>query len=381
MPKGTRGDKIEFQNKNYVKPRQNVCLLLENSTIVPFKSCKGYFTCLYCGKQHVGYDELKSHVSELHENVNFKTILKSISRPHDRVKADVSDITCKICKKKLDDLEILVSHLTDYHSIIFNMDDVRKPADSILAYDLNEGKFKCYICKDEFLFFKTLSNHMNTHSNDHVCDVCGRCFVLPERLRSHKITHIDGLSIKCDFCDKIFSSNILLSSHVRYAHKKKAFMCSICNETFPSYRIRMRHLEEVHNRTPLNLNCKICSKKYHTPSSLNSHIRKEHLKIPVENKHSCKICGMMFRSPYALSCHSIVHTGEKKFECEVCHKRYARAKSLKEHLKIHRNDKRWSCGACAQAFVQKCSLKNHIRVHHVNMDYEQLIVYRKPDVE
>lgn len=365
---------------NYIKPRQNACLILENSTIVPFKSNKGYFTCLYCNKQHVGFDELKSHVLDLHENMTFTTISKSINRPHDRIKADVSDITCRICRKKLDNLDNLVSHLTEEHNVKFIEDDVKKPADAILAYELSDGKFRCCICKNDFLFFKTLNNHMNAHSNDYVCDVCGRCFLLPERLRAHIQKHIDEKSVKCELCDKICASQIALQSHIRYRHKKLSYMCSICNVTFNNYKLRMRHLEEVHKRAPLNLKCKICSKQYSQPNSLNSHMRLEHLKIVKEPKHSCNICGTLFKTPNALASHFLVHSGEKKFECHVCHKKYARAKTLAEHLKIHRNDRRWTCGACAQAYVQKCSLKNHIRVHHADLDYQELIVYKKPEL-
>ncbi|XP_075989460.1 uncharacterized protein LOC142985275 [Anticarsia gemmatalis] len=362
----------------YIKPRRNVCLLLENSTIVPFKSTKGYFNCLYCNKQQVAFDELKSHIDQCHENVNFETILKSITRPHDRIKANVSNITCKICKKKLDTLESLVTHLTDEHNLKFNMNDKKKPADSILPYYLDDGKYKCYICKNEFLFFRTLSVHMNTHSSDHVCDVCGRCFLLADRLRAHIQMHLNEKSTRCDICGKVFRSGQSLRSHIRYTHKKMSFLCAICNESFASSRLRMRHLVEVHKRS-LNLTCRLCAKKYNSHISLNSHIRTEHLKVIKEPKHSCGICGMLFKFPSDLTCHMIVHSGEKKFECEHCHKKFARAKTLREHLKIHRNDKRWSCGACGQAFVQKCSLRNHIRVHHADMEGEQLIVYNKPD--
>lgn len=370
-------ENVDGRKANYVKARQNVCLILEHSTILPFKSNKGYFNCLYCNKQYVGFQELKTHVDKLHENISFKSILKSILRPKDRIRADVSDIKCRICKKKVDNLEILIKHLTDDHNILFN--DVIKPNDCILAYDLSDGKYKCYECKAEFLFFKTLSKHMNEHSTDYVCDVCGRCFLLPERLRAHTQLHNIEKPVKCDICNKICSSNILLKSHIRYTHKKRSFLCSICDKTFPSYRTRMKHLEEVHNRAPLNLTCKLCSKKFGTPNSLNSHIRSDHLKTLKEPKFGCNTCGMMFKTRHALSYHLIVHSGEKNYECKVCHKKYARAKTLTEHNKIHLNDRRWSCGACSQAFVQKCSLKNHIRVHHGDEESENLIVYKKPD--
>lgn len=361
---------------NYINHRQNVGLILEHSTILPFKSCKGYFNCFYCKKQYASFDQLKCHVNELHDNISFKSILKSIYRPRDRIRADVSDINCRICKKNIDTIDNLIRHLTDAHNVKFNFDsDSVKPADCILGYDLSDGKYRCNQCKAEFFFFKTLTNHMNEHSTDHVCDVCGRCFLLADRLRAHVRIHKES-AVKCDYCGKICNSKMLLRSHIRSKHKKLLFMCSICNKTFPSSRTRVEHLEEVHKRKPLNLTCKICLKKfdYHT---LYSHMRSEHLHVNREPRYACAVCGTMFRTKDGLTNHMVVHSGEKNYECEICHKKYARRKTLTQHLRIHMNDRRFACGACAQAFVQKCSLKNHIRVHHSDMDYEELIIDKK----
>ncbi|KAF9812378.1 hypothetical protein SFRURICE_005489 [Spodoptera frugiperda] len=349
---------------NYINHRQNVGLILEHSTILPFKSCKGYFNCFYCKKQYASFDQLKSHVNELHDNISFKSILKSIYRPRDRIRADVSDINCRLCKKNIDTIDNLIQHLTDAHNVKFNFDsDSVKPADCILGYDLSDGKYRCNQCKAEFFFFKTLTNHMNEHSTDHVCDVCGRCFLLADRLRAHVRIHKES-AVKCDYCGKICNSKMLLRSHIRSKHKKLLFMCSICNKTFPSSRKRVEHLEEVHKRKPLNLTCKICLKKfdYHT---LYSHMRSEHLHVNREPRYACAVCGTMFRTKDGLTNHMVVHSGEKNYECEICHKKYARRKTLTQHLRIHMNDRRFACGACAQAFVQKCSLKNHIQAEPI----------------
>lgn len=358
-------------------PRLNVALILQHSTIVPFKSRVGYFNCFYCNKQFAGFDKLKSHVNELHENINLKNIFKCIYRPNDRIRADVSDINCRLCKKKIDNLNFLVQHLTVDHNVKFNFDsDTKKPADCILGYDLSEGRYKCCECNKEFIFFKTLSNHMNEHSTNHVCDVCGRCFLLADRLRAHSVTHKEKSIVKCDTCGKICGSKMLLKSHIRYKHQKLPYMCSICDKPFNTSVKRVKHLEEVHNRAPLDSTCKICSKKFDHHINLYRHM-KFHSNIKREPKYGCNDCGMKFSTNSGLSNHSVVHSGEKNFECEVCHKRYGRRKTLTEHLRIHKNDRRFACGACSQAFVQKCSLKNHIRVHHGDVDLEKLIVDKK----
>ncbi|KAL0853029.1 hypothetical protein ABMA27_012810 [Loxostege sticticalis] len=367
---------IAFQSSKFTKPRRNVGLLLEHSTICPFKYSQAYFKCFYCTKNFLVFQELKTHVKDCHNNLAFKDIAKCITRPNDQVKADVSEISCRKCHMNCTSLEALATHLSEVHSIAF--DD--NPADSILGYDLADNKFKCTVCKEEFLFFKTLGKHMNEHTSNHVCDVCGKCFLLVERLRVHVRLHSE-VEMKCDRCDKIFVTKPALKSHIRYVHERKPFACSICDESFPTYRKRLQHFVERHGRTPLSLHCDQCDKTFNSNNSLNRHVKYQHLMMPKEAKHTCEDCGRKFRSKRNLTGHMLVHSGEKNHECEVCKKKFGRLSSLKEHLKIHRNDKRWSCGACAACFVQKCSLKNHIRVHHAEYNLTDLIIYKNPNKE
>ncbi|KAL0808600.1 hypothetical protein ABMA28_013041 [Loxostege sticticalis] len=367
---------IAFQSSKFTKPRRNVGLLLEHSTICPFKYSQAYFKCFYCTKNFLVFQELKTHVKDCHNNLAFKDIAKCITRPNDQVKADVSEISCRKCHMNCTSLEALATHLSEVHSIAF--DD--NPADSILGYDLADNKFKCTVCKEEFLFFKTLGKHMNEHTSNHVCDVCGKCFLLVERLRVHVRLHSE-VEMKCDRCDKIFVTKPALKSHIRYVHERKPFACSICDESFPTYRKRLQHFVERHGRTPLSLHCDQCDKTFSSNNSLNRHVKYQHLMMPKEAKHTCEDCGRKFRSKRNLTGHMLVHSGEKNHECEVCKKKFGRLSSLKEHLKIHRNDKRWSCGACAACFVQKCSLKNHIRVHHAEYNLTDLIIYKNPNKE
>ncbi|XP_063837093.1 zinc finger protein 675-like isoform X1 [Ostrinia nubilalis] len=365
---------VAFQSVKYTKPRRNVGLLLEHSTICPFKYSQAYFKCFYCSKNFLVFQELKNHVIDYHANISFIDIVKGITRPHDQVKVDVSEISCKICNLKCTKLDELTIHLSETHSVKFD----ENPEDSIISYDLGDNKFKCTVCKEEFLFFKTLAKHMNEHSSNHVCDVCGKCFLLIERLRVHVQMHSEN-AIKCDSCDKILPTKQALKSHIRYAHEKKLYACSICNEAFPTYRKRLQHFVEGHGRAPLSLQCDQCDKTFSSNSNLNHHVKYKHLMVHREAKYTCEDCGRKFKTKRVLTGHMLVHSGEKNFECEVCKKKFGRLSSLKEHLKIHRNDKRWSCGACAVCFVQKCSLKNHIRVHHAEYNVADLIVYKSPD--
>ncbi|KAJ8703986.1 hypothetical protein PYW07_013280 [Mythimna separata] len=58
-------DEVVKKNSNFVNPRQNVALILEHSTIVPFKSRVGYFNCFYCNKQVQDLSDLEQAVTEI----------------------------------------------------------------------------------------------------------------------------------------------------------------------------------------------------------------------------------------------------------------------------------------------------------------------------
>lgn len=279
---------LSAHRSDYVKPRQNVGLLLEHSTIMPFKSNKGYFNCLYCNKQYIVFEELRSHVLDLHQSITFRTILKSILRPNDRIKADISDMTCRRCGVRSDTLQKLIEHL-EIHSVKFNYEEkLLKPTDCVLPYDLSDGKYKCSVCHSEFPFFKTLTKHMNDHSTNYVCDSCGKCFMLQERLRAHVTIHANSAAVNCEHCGKICASNAHLRSHKRHHHKKRSHVCCICNKSFATFKERMQHLQDVHNRTPPDLDCKICFKRFKTTSHLGCHIRTEHYNIPYVRKRKNK---------------------------------------------------------------------------------------------
>ncbi|KAG6460255.1 zinc finger protein 135 isoform X2 [Manduca sexta] len=374
-PKEKLGKQGEKRYTNYLKPRLNVGLLLENSTLLPFKADKGCFLCFYCVKQFALFEELKQHTIMSHSDVSSKDIIKRLYKP-ERVRAEASNISCKICHQKLDTVSSLVEHLIRRHDIKFS-DHERKPVDCIIAYDLSDGKNRCIICKKEFFFFKSLSKHMNEHTTNYVCPICGKCFLLPKRLQTHKNAHKAGPSVECGQCGKKMKNEYLLKAHIRNVHNKPKYGCTVCNLKFCTFRDRLAHLDKSHGMKTTNLKCSQCDKSFKLPQTLSAHMRHTHMKIRNDGHYPCNMCSRVFNKKSGLKTHSLVHTKERNFECRVCNKKFGRNSTLLEHLRIHADERRWACGACGAAFVQKCRLRAHINGRHAGADISDLVICRK----
>ncbi|MCJ1306398.1 hypothetical protein MMC25_000040 [Agyrium rufum] len=59
-----------------------------------------------------------------------------------------------------------------------------------------------------------------------------------------------------------------------------------------------------------------------------------------QKKHKCKICSKRFTRPSSLQTHMYSHTGEKPFACEVdgCGRNFSVVSNLRRHRKVHKDD-------------------------------------------
>ncbi|XP_063543609.1 zinc finger protein 208-like isoform X1 [Cydia strobilella] len=347
--------------------RSNITLILKNSTILPFKHINKYkYTCLYCDSSYLFFKQLKIHINDKHNNVTEKDISRRLKTPKNLIKAEVSEIRCKLCDITLKSIDILTEHLVKNHNKIYYNTSKFKPSHGILGFDLTSEKFRCHICKREFRFFKNLSIHMNEHSANFVCHYCGKKFLSDHRLHAHVKMHKEN-DLKCKVCEKQFRSSSARAYHVRKIHSKTAYKCPECDEVFLQYQKRMQHLVEAHNLKKPEYKCDICHKNYASSGGLSAHVQYAHLK---NREYPCQICGKNFGYKWTLKKHLVVHSGAKNFECKFCSKRFAEPYTLKVHLRIHLNEKPYSCAICKAAFIQKCSLKNHTRVHHPDLEID-----------
>ncbi|XP_048003416.1 zinc finger protein 37-like isoform X2 [Leguminivora glycinivorella] len=340
------------------KHRANLQTILTYSNATPFKnkSLLG-FLCGYCDEKFPDPADLRIHTEKEHqkERLDFQS---TFDMTEYNVKLDVGDLNCTLCDEKIDNLNVLKTHLIQVHNkTIYN--DIK---DHIIQFKLKKGDvYDCALCSSTYETFKMLKQHMNKHYPNYSCKKCDSSFATKRSLHSHRTTHVEG-SHKCPHCDKVFASKSKQHYHVKMKHlgSRNISNCPFCNEPFRSYYQRNQHLVKVHN-SEAKYKCNVCDKAYILKSLLMYHIKKTHL---MERNCQCTECGYKFFSKKALTAHMVKHTGERKYSCEVCHKSYARKYTLREHMRIHNNDRRFKCDVCAMTFVQKCSLKSHLLSNH-----------------
>ncbi|CAH4034476.1 oocyte zinc finger protein XlCOF28-like [Pieris brassicae] len=341
------------------KHSYNVNKILKYSNCTPFfnKTLSG-IVCASCKTTCTNINELRTHVQDNHADTQHTD--KRLDKSNISIKIDISDLHCKLCLKRVQNIPTLKKHLTSEHNEKFFPDIY----DYIFEFKLTDGDIlNCALCNSTFETFKMLLQHMNGHYRNYICDECDMGFINRHRLKNHKRTHEIG-DFKCTYCDKVFTTLVRRKCHEKYTHNTSARYttnCPHCDKTFNSYYQRNRHMYDEHNISAATYKCNVCDKSFILKSKLTSHIKKVHL---MERNHKCPLCEQGFFIKQSLDEHMVRHNGERVFSCTVCHKAYARKKTLREHMRIHNNDRRFKCGLCGLAFVQKCSMKSHMLSNH-----------------
>lgn len=341
----------------------NATTLLEFSNITPFRSrARNGFPCFYCRNIFENLEKLREHTA-CHKKTEINRVLKTYGAESFVINADITNLTCTICGRSLNNMSELKSHLTNVHKKRMYLEFT----DRVIPFKLSENNvFECQICGCNYETFGAIERHMNVHFRNYVCRICGTGYVTKYRLKVHAKSHSEGIH-PCEICGKVFSSHQKHKNHVDTVHRSiKRFKCTKCPERFNEYFRRQKHMVERHGVAPLQYKCNVCDRTFERRYTLSRHMKRDHLE---ERDYQCELCSYKCFTRNELRVHMVKHNGARIFECSVCKKSYARKKTLKEHMRIHNNDKRFTCAVCGQAFVQKCSLKGHLKTHHLQLTF------------
>lgn len=307
--------------------KKNTITILENSTVIPFKWHLKDYLCFHCHFAFKDIEQLKVHTREKHVYSNIKSAVTYL-KMDDKVKVDITDAVCRLCKVDFVNLDKFTEHLSSVHDIKL----INEFGYGIVPYIIGKNLLKCGVCEEEFKYFITLNQHMNKHFGTYVCEHCGKAYLSYDRLRSHCLMH--GRRFRCRHCNDAFESMIKRKLHEAQNHNQSnSIQCLYCKETFNNYNARKKHHSKSHNIDVAVFNCPNCDKEYSCRSRMESHVRQVHVR---ERDVPCTMCDSKFFSKGHLRKHMAKHVG-MRHKCSVCKKSYVWKQNLMEHMKVHSN--------------------------------------------
>lgn len=338
--------------------RENAKIILKYSTAFPFKNTNHSFCCTFCDDQFPEPISWRAHMLKEHKTYNFYNVFHR----QNYIKIDIKNLACRICSKKFNGIDDLLTHLKSDHQKPVNFD---KPL-GVIPFKLDPNNWECVFCNEKFNFYRELRDHTIKHINNYVCHLCGSGFLVSKELKNHidEIHKGKSRKFRCKTCLKIFDSRKDMESHRKSEHWN-CYKCIICKSkpVFKNWDHRYKHMTEVHGWKTRNYDCHICNETFTTRTTRYNHMVKTH----TEKKFECSYCKIAFHTKPQLKNHEVKHTDVRPFKCSVCSKDFSRKRALNMHMRIHTNDRRFICKECGQSFIQGTSLKLHVRTHHPHL--------------
>ncbi|KAM7347363.1 transcription factor grauzone-like [Cochliomyia hominivorax] len=282
---------------------------------------KSILECDICNETFSNYDSLNFHFKNKH---NIKCYVKCCERKfnrrcdlvgHIRVHVNPETHKCDICGKLSATKYNLKLHKKFVHE--------------------RDKQFECKQCHKTFAQNSNLERHLLTHvtgSKDFKCEECGRAYVLEVQLKSHiKLVHSDNRI--CDQCGKTLPSLGALKTHVKEHHEiieKPTYPCDECGTILGSRVSLKKHKAAYHNDGTTVYVCSICGKVAPNERALMNHRNYVHVK---ERIHKCPHCDKAFKRPKNLTEHIATHTGEDLYQCPHCPKTFKINTNYHDHRK------------------------------------------------
>jgi len=178
---------------------------------------KGEPVCRVCNAQFTGWDELKTHVTNSHNEELCQTVSKSGQA-----------LMCEWCGSKFSKHAYLIEHLRVH---------------------TGERPYRCKVCSKTFTRRYMMTAHMRIHTGEKpfVCDLCGKEFACSTDLKRHRRIHTGEKPFECRYCKKSFSDGSAWRRHERiHTGEQRMVKCHLCSQSFTRRASLTVHLHTKH---------------------------------------------------------------------------------------------------------------------------------------
>ncbi|CAK1554419.1 unnamed protein product [Leptosia nina] len=342
-----------------VVARHNARVVLKYTTAYPFRIPHLAMVCVYCCDSFETSQDYRNHISSEHATFNINTAFAHINTNYtEYIKADCTDLRCRLCATPLDTLVEAAKHLASYHNKEIKTDYEI----GIQIFKFDHKSWECALCGEKHPTIRELSRHTSKHYHKYTCETCGKSYVNLESLKKHrKFSHTDEKI--CVRCKEIFANTGARREHMLSSEKCWPFRCSTCGLRFIKRRDKCEHNIEVHGQARKEYKCPECPMVFDKWGPYRAHFILTH----TDKVFACSYCDLQFDNKSSLQEHIVSHTKEKLFACSVCSKMFSRKKNLIQHSWIHSEVKRFECKLCVKQFNQRVSWKTHMKSHHPDL--------------
>ncbi|CRL00844.1 CLUMA_CG014095, isoform A [Clunio marinus] len=395
----------DYETFNYNENRK---LKLKNERKDDLKPVKhklrqltGKAACKYCDTIFNSKESLKMHVCAY-------------------LQCDPKNFICRICSKELiqsikfipprklqldqQQLELLESNdetkdpvLDEFTGLIVKYTTQKK------RYPRKTGRFECDLCGRVFTTLKSLTMHMDLHTNSHrfVCTTCGERYITHSGIAKHACMNKKRRRPEVDFMDKeayvvsmdcspllagfsivlkdgraafLTSNNLKFDPNHACMNKKRrrpevdfrifdVRHCKYCGFSFPSFEENKAHTCQYQfPDDPKMFRCRFCLLDM-SKNSYNKHMNRH---LEPEKEWICVYCSKKLSDEVSLNLHLTTHTGDKPFRCpyDGCEQSFINKQLLTRHSRFHGVDiPVYACKICNKEVASKYHLKTHMKIH------------------
>ncbi|CAG9574921.1 unnamed protein product [Danaus chrysippus] len=313
--------------------RRNAEVVVKYSTAYPFRLPENSLMCVYCCEMYTDTAQFRSHMHDEHQTFKVETAFAHCNEGY--LKADCTDLKCRICWEAFKKLDDVAKHINDVH----NIEILFEFHIGIQPFKFDDEKLLCGICDRNFPCLRQLSRHMTCHYQNYTCEECGKSYTTNSSLQQHiRFSHISNKRI-CRRCKKTFNSLVDKREHVKSSSKCWAYQCSICGVRFMTWTMKEQHLEKVHGHAKKTHKCPECATIFLTRNAYRNHFATIHAGInfvcsycvtdPVSSKQMAK------RNAQLVLQYSTAYpfrTRGNLMLCVYCCEEYADPKDYRSHM-------------------------------------------------